>query len=57
MLDRSIEDDTSASFDFLAECYKIGTDIRVYNAFGIEPEEFRDGKLAGLIAMERAFFQ
>ncbi|MBA6390494.1 TIGR02584 family CRISPR-associated protein [Colwellia sp. BRX10-3] len=57
IVDRSFEDDTNASFGFLSECYKTGTDIRVYNAFGIEPEEFRDGKLQGLIAMERAFVQ
>ena len=57
IVERSFEDNTNASFGFLAECYKTGTDIRVYNAFGIEPEEFRDGNLQGLIAMERAFVQ
>jgi CRISPR-associated protein (TIGR02584 family) len=57
IVDRTFEDDTNASIGFLTECYKSGADIRVFNAFGIEPEEFRDGNLKGLISMERAFVQ
>jgi len=56
-VDRKFEDNTDASLGFLNECCKVGTDIRVFKAFGIEPEDFRDGDLQGLIAMERAFVQ
>ncbi|MBE8233757.1 MAG: TIGR02584 family CRISPR-associated protein [Endozoicomonadaceae bacterium] len=56
-VDRTFEDNTNASITFLAECYNVGADIRVFKAFGIEPEDFRDGYLQNLIAMERSFVQ
>ncbi|MBA6361670.1 TIGR02584 family CRISPR-associated protein [Colwellia sp. BRX8-2] len=57
IVDRKFEDNTDASLGFLNECCKVGTDIRVFKAFNIEPEDFRDGDLQGLSAMERAFVQ
>jgi CRISPR-associated protein (TIGR02584 family) len=54
---RDFEDTTEHATTFLNLFSEFGSDARVYNKYGLEPEEFCDGELIKLKAMERDFVQ
>jgi len=57
LIDRHFEENVSNAIGFL-NCYQqCGSDIRIYQTFKIDPEDFRDKEFNGLKAMERTFVQ
>jgi len=57
VIDRNFEEATVHAITFLNYFSEYGSDARVYNKYGLEPEEFRDGELKNLKIMERDFVQ
>lgn len=57
IVDRYFEEKTDYVVEFLNIFKKYGSDARVYNKYGIEPEDFATGDCLKLQSMERDFVQ
>ncbi|MFV0511313.1 MAG: CRISPR-associated ring nuclease Csm6 [Shewanella algae] len=57
LVDRYFEDDSAHSLGFLSQFASMSQDPRVFDSFGITPEDMKENTLTNLKGMERAFLQ
>lgn len=57
VIDRAFESNVENSKSFLNQYRYVGNDVRIYQTFGIEPEDFARGALSQLKGMNREFVQ
>lgn len=57
LVDRYFEDNVEYSIEFLNEFASFVLDPRVFNSFGITPEDFNEGDFTNLKGMDKTFLQ